>query len=77
MNEHVEIRIHDNGPGIPAAIKDKIFNPFFTTKPTGKGNTGLGLFISFDIVTQGHQGTIEVESDPGSSTTFIIRLPKT
>ena len=64
----------DNGPGIPAAIRDKIFEQFFTTKPTGSG-TGLGLSLSYDIVTQGHGGTIEVESEPGNGASFIIRLP--
>jgi signal transduction histidine kinase len=73
--EAVEIRIRDNGPGIPAEIRDEIFNPFFTTKPTGEGNTGLGLSIAYEIVTQGHHGTIEVESEPGEFAEFVIRLP--
>jgi len=73
--EAVEIRIRDNGPGIPAEIRDQIFNPFFTTKPSGEGNTGLGLSIAYEIVTQGHHGTIEVLSDPGEFTEFVIRLP--
>ena len=64
----------DNGPGIPEATRQKIFEPFFTTKETGKG-TGLGLSMSYDIVTQGHGGTLDVESTPGEGSTFIVRLP--
>jgi signal transduction histidine kinase len=71
----VEVRVRDNGTGIPADIRDKLFQPFFTTKPTGEG-TGLGLSISFDIVTQQHGGTIEVDSEPGEFTEFTIRLPR-
>jgi signal transduction histidine kinase len=71
----VEIRIRDNGTGIPAEIRDKLFQPFFTTKPTGEG-TGLGLSISWDIVTQQHGGTIEVDSVSGEFTEFTIRLPR-
>jgi signal transduction histidine kinase len=71
----VEVRIRDNGIGIPAEIKDKLFQPFFTTKPTGEG-TGLGLSISYDIVTQQHGGTIEVESEVGEFTEFTVRLPR-
>jgi two-component system NtrC family sensor kinase len=70
----VEIRVTDNGTGIPAAILPKIFQPFFTTKPSGEG-TGLGLSLSCDIVTKGHGGTIEVESVEGEGTTFVVRLP--
>jgi signal transduction histidine kinase len=73
--EAVEVRIRDNGTGIPPEIRDKLFQPFFTTKPTGEG-TGLGLSISYDIVTQEHGGTIEVESEPGSFTEFTVRLPR-
>ena len=73
--EAVEIRVRDNGAGIPPEIKDKLFQPFFTTKPTGEG-TGLGLSISWDIVTQQHGGTIEVESQVGEFTEFAIRLPR-
>ena len=69
----IEISIQDNGNGIPDAIKDKIFQPFFTTKPTGQG-TGLGLSLAYDIVTKGHGGKIEVESSSGEGTTFIIQL---
>ena len=72
----VEIRVHDNGTGIAPEIKDKLFQPFFTTKPTGEG-TGLGLSISYDIVTQQHGGTIEVDSRVGEFTEFVIRLPRT
>jgi GAF domain-containing protein len=71
----VEVRVRDNGTGIPPEIKDKLFQPFFTTKPTGQG-TGLGLSISYDIVTQQHGGTITVESEPGAYTEFTIRLPR-
>ena len=69
------MRVRDNGIGIPAEIKDKLFQPFFTTKPTGEG-TGLGLSISYDIVTQQHGGTIEVDSELGEFTEFTIRLPR-
>ncbi len=71
----VEVRVRDNGTGIPPEIKDKLFQPFFTTKPTGEG-TGLGLSISYDIVTQQHGGTITVESEPGLFTEFTVRLPR-
>jgi signal transduction histidine kinase len=71
----VEVRIRDNGVGIPPEIKDKLFQPFFTTKPTGEG-TGLGLSISYDIVTQEHGGTIAVDSEPGEFTEFTISLPR-
>ena len=72
--DRVEIRVSDNGGGIPAAVRDKIFEPFFTTKPTGSG-TGLGLSLSYDIVTQGHGGTLAVESTEGEGATFIVTLP--
>ncbi len=72
----IEIRIHDNGPGIAKDIREKIFSPFFTTKPTGEGNTGLGLSISYDIIVQQHHGKIKVESNPGEYTEFIITIPK-
>ena len=72
-SETVEIRVKDNGMGIPPEVADKIFNPFFTTKPTDRG-TGLGLAISNDIVRE-HGGTIRVESEPGFSTEMIIELP--
>jgi PAS domain S-box-containing protein len=75
VGDAVEVRVRDNGTGIPPEIKDKLFQPFFTTKPTGEG-TGLGLSISYDIVTQQHGGTITVESEPGAYTEFTIRLPR-
>src|SRR5579883_1033911 len=71
----VEISVRDNGIAIAAGIRDKLFQPFFTTKPTGEG-TGLGLSISYDIVTQRHGGTITVESEEGAFTEFTIRLPR-
>jgi len=71
----VEIRVRDNGTGIPPEIRDRLFQPFFTTKPTGEG-TGLGLSISYDIVTQQHGGSIAVDSEPGEFTEFTIRLPR-
>ena len=74
VDGQVEIRVSDNGPGIPAEIKDRIFEPFFTTKPTGSG-TGLGLSLSYDIVTQGHGGTLTVDSTEGEGATFVIMLP--
>ena len=72
--EYVKIIVADNGPGIPEAIKDKIFQPFFTTKPTGEG-TGLGLSLSYDIITKGHGGEIKVETRQGKGSAFIILLP--
>ena len=75
LGDAVEIRVRDNGTGIPAEIKDKLFQPFFTTKPTGEG-TGLGLSISYDIVTQQHGGTITVDSRVGEFTEFSIHLPR-
>ena len=75
LGDGVEVRIRDNGTGIPPEIRDKLFQPFFTTKPTGEG-TGLGLSISYDIVTQAHGGTIEVESEVGAFTEFTVRLPR-
>jgi signal transduction histidine kinase len=74
VNNRVAIRVADNGNGIPDAIKDKIFQPFFTTKPTGEG-TGLGLSLSYGIVTKGHGGTLEMETKEGEGTTFIVQLP--
>ena len=71
----VEMRVRDNGVGIAPDIRDKLFQPFFTTKPTGEG-TGLGLSISYDIVTQEHGGAIEVNSCAGEFTEFTIRLPR-
>jgi signal transduction histidine kinase len=76
LSDGVEIAVRDNGTGIPPEIKDKLFQPFFTTKPTGEG-TGLGLSISYDIVTQEHGGTIDVDSRVGEFTEFTVRLPRT
>ncbi|MBV8935909.1 MAG: GAF domain-containing protein [Alphaproteobacteria bacterium] len=73
--EAVEIRVRDNGTGIPPEIQDQLFQPFFTTKPTGEG-TGLGLSISYDVVTQQHGGTITVDSEVGEFTEFTVRLPR-
>ena len=75
MGNKVEIRIRDNGTGIPLEVKEKMFNPFFTTKPAGEG-TGLGLSMSHDIVVKQHGGTIDVETEPGAFTEFIITLPR-
>ena len=70
----VEIRVADNGVGIPEAVKAKIFQPFFTTKPTGEG-TGLGLSLSYDIITKGHGGELKLETQRGAFTEFMITLP--
>ncbi len=75
--DYVEIRIRDNGIGIADNIKDKVFLPFFTTKPTGSGHTGLGLSMTYEIIVQGHQGDIQFSSKEGRYTEFIITLPKT
>ena len=72
-DDKIEIRIRGNGISID--IREKIFNPFFTTKPTGQG-TGLGLSISYDIIVQEHRGEISVETEEGKFTEFIVRLPK-
>ena len=71
----VEIRVRDNGTGIPDAVRAKIFEPFFTTKPTGEG-TGLGLSLSHDIIVKQHGGTIDVATEPGQFTEFIVTLPR-
>jgi signal transduction histidine kinase len=71
----IEVRVRDNGAGISSGIREKLFQPFFTTKPNGEG-TGLGLSISYEIVTQQHGGSIEVESEEGAFTEFTIRLPR-
>jgi two-component system NtrC family sensor kinase len=76
LGETVEIRIRDNGTGIPDDVKEKMFNPFFTTKPAGEG-TGLGLSMSHDIIVKQHGGTIDVETEPGHFTEFRIVLPRT
>jgi len=75
LGDSVEIRIRDNGTGIPPEVKDKMFNPFFTTKPAGEG-TGLGLSISHDIIVKQHAGSIEVDTQPGEYTEFRIILPR-
>ncbi len=75
VGDAVEVRVRDNGIGIPPDIRDKLFQPFFTTKPTGEG-TGLGLSITYDIVTQQHGGTIAVDSAVGQFTEFTVRLPR-
>jgi signal transduction histidine kinase len=75
-SSHVEIRIRDNGTGIPPDVKEKMFNPFFTTKPAGEG-TGLGLSMSHDIIVKQHGGTIDVDTEPGVFTEFTIVLPRT
>ena len=74
INHSIEIRVKDNGDGIPANVINKIFQPFFTTKPTGEG-TGLGLSLSYDIITKGHNGSLEVDTTEGVGTEFIIQLP--
>ena len=74
LKNKVEIKVKDNGNGIPTNVKDKIFQPFFTTKPTGEG-TGLGLSLSYDIITKGHNGELKVETIEGEGTEFIIQLP--
>jgi signal transduction histidine kinase len=75
LGDRVEIRIRDNGTGIPPEVKEKLFNPFFTTKPAGEG-TGLGLSISHDIIVKQHGGSIEVDTEPGEFTEFRIILPR-
>jgi len=76
LGDAVEVRVRDNGTGIVPEIRDKLFQPFVTTKPTGEG-TGLGLSIAWDIITQQHGGTIEVDSELGQFAEFAIRLPRT
>jgi signal transduction histidine kinase len=75
LGDRVEIRIRDNGTGIPPEVKEKMFNPFFTTKPAGEG-TGLGLSISHDIIVKQHGGSIEVDTQPGEFTQIRIILPR-
>lgn len=75
IDNWVEIRIRDNGTGIPQDVKSKIFDPFFTTNPPGKG-TGLGLWISQNIIEKDHQGDLSVESEKDNYTEFIIKLPQ-
>jgi two-component system NtrC family sensor kinase len=76
LGDKVEVRVRDNGTGIPAEVKEKMFNPFFTTKPAGEG-TGLGLSMSHDIIVKQHGGSIDVETEPGLFTEFKIVLPRT
>ena len=76
LGDRVEIRIRDNGTGIAPDVKEKMFNPFFTTKPTGEG-TGLGLSISHDIIVTQHAGSIEVDTELGEFTEIIVTLPRT
>jgi signal transduction histidine kinase len=76
LGDQVEIKIRDNGSGISADVKDKMFNPFFTTKPPGEG-TGLGLSLAHDIVVKQHSGLIEVDTQPGEFTEFRVILPRT
>jgi signal transduction histidine kinase len=68
------IKIADNGIGIPESVQQRLFNPFFTTKPVGQG-TGMGLSISYQIITEKHQGTLTYTSQPGQGTEFVIRIP--
>jgi signal transduction histidine kinase len=75
LGDRVEIRIRDNGTGIPPDVKERMFNPFFHDKPAGEG-TGLGLSISHDIIVKQHRGSIEVETQPGQFTEFKIILPR-
>jgi signal transduction histidine kinase len=75
LGDSVEIRIRDNGTGIPPEVKEKMFNPFFTTKPAGEG-TGLGLSLSYDIIVKQHSGSIDVDTQPGEFTEFRIVLPR-
>jgi two-component system, NtrC family, sensor kinase len=75
LGDRVEIRIRDNGTGMTPDVKEKMFNPFFTTKPTGEG-TGLGLSISHDIIAKQHGGSIDVETEPGEFTEIKVILPR-
>ena len=74
QNGSVLIKVKDNGTGIPDSIREKIMQPFFTTKPTGEG-TGLGLSLSYDIVVKGHGGKIDVDTKDGAFTEFTVSLP--
>ncbi len=75
QQNHLCIRVRDNGNGIAQEDQEKIFTPFYTTKPTGAGNIGLGLSIAYDVIVKGHQGQFSLESEPGMFTEFIIELP--
>ncbi|MCP4629670.1 MAG: GHKL domain-containing protein, partial [bacterium] len=72
--EMARIEVEDNGPGMDEETRKRIFEPFFTTKPVGEG-TGLGLSVSYMIITNNHKGVMEVESEPGKGAKFVIRLP--
>jgi signal transduction histidine kinase len=74
IDNQILIKVQDNGNGIPESIREKIFQPFFTTKPTGQG-TGLGLSLAYDIVTKGHGGHLNVDSTENEGTKFILTLP--
>jgi len=74
IRDKVEIRVRDNGLGIPQRVLDKIFQPFFTTKPSGQG-TGLGLSLSYDIITKAHGGSMKATTKEGEYAEFIIQLP--
>ncbi|HPA48488.1 MAG TPA: ATP-binding protein, partial [bacterium] len=73
-DEAVRIEVEDNGPGMDERVQKRVFEPFFTTKPVGQG-TGLGLSVSYFIITENHGGSMSVESQPGEGARFIIRLP--
>jgi two-component system, NtrC family, sensor kinase len=75
LGDRVEVRIRDNGTGIPPDVREKIFNPFFTTKPAGEG-TGLGLSICYDIIVKQHGGSVDVDTKHGEFTEFRIILPR-
>jgi len=75
LGDRVEIRVRDNGTGVPPEAKEKMFNPFFTTKPAGEG-TGLGLSICHDIIVKQHGGSIEVDTQPGEFTEIRVILPR-
>src|SRR5882757_5790185 len=75
LGDKVEIRVRDNGMGIAPEIMEKIFTPFFTTKPAGEG-TGLGLSMSHDIIVKQHGGRIDIQTEPGVFTEFVITLPR-
>ena len=74
LDNQILIKVKDNGTGMPESVRAKVFQPFFTTKPTGQG-TGLGLSLAYDIVTKGHGGELKVESKEDKFTEFIIKLP--
>ena len=73
MRSYFDIRVKDNDTGMPESVKEKIFQLFFTTKPTGSG-TGLGLSLAYDIITKGHSGTLKVESKEGEGSEFVVKF---